>query len=290
MRVDVVDLLRRHACVGHGHRHRARRIDAGRVRLGDVARVRRGAVAADLRVDLRAARLCVLELLEHEHRTDLAHHEAVASRVERARRALRVVVAPRERTHRAEPRDPDLVDRGLGAAAEHDVGAAEPDRVRPVADRHVRRRAGGALRRERALGAELHRDPAGAHVRDDRRDRKRVDPVGTRGSRRTSWQSWNEVRPPMPVAIAAPIRSASGATSSPAVLLGLARGRDDQLREAVHAARLLEVDPDGRVEVLHLARERDGVLGGVELGDRPRAGLAPEQSVPARAHVVAERR
>src|SRR5204862_535715 len=35
-----------------------------------------------------------------------------------------------------------------------------------------------ALRAQRALRPELHRDPGGAHVRDDLRDRERVDAVG----------------------------------------------------------------------------------------------------------------
>ena len=47
----------------------------------------------------------------------------------------------------------------------------------------------------------------------------------------------------------------------PGVGLRLARRGEDQLREAVHAPRLLAVDPVGRVEVLHLAREVDGVVG-----------------------------
>jgi hypothetical protein len=40
------------------------------------------AVADDLRVDLRATGLCVVEPLEHEHGAGLAHDEAVALGVE----------------------------------------------------------------------------------------------------------------------------------------------------------------------------------------------------------------
>ena len=143
-----------------------------------MVRVRGHAVADQLRVDLGAARPRVLQLLEHDHAAGLAHHEAVAPRVERPGRALRVVVPARERPHRAEAGDADARDPRLGAAAEHHVRTAEPDRVGALADRHVRRGAGGALRRERPARAELHRDPAGAHVRDDRRDRERVHAVG----------------------------------------------------------------------------------------------------------------
>ena len=55
----------------------------------------------------------MLELLEHDHRRGLAHHEPVALVVERTRRARRIVVAPRERAHRVEAGDADLGDRRL---------------------------------------------------------------------------------------------------------------------------------------------------------------------------------
>ena len=183
VRVHVADLVGRDARVLERHREGARGARAGRVGVGDVRRVGRDAVAEQLGVDLRAARLRVLELLEHDHRARLAHHEAVALEVERARRRLRVAVPPRDRAHRAEAGDPDARHRRLGAAADHHVGAAEPDRVEAVADRHVRRRARRALGEQRPLRAELHRDPAGGEVRDDLDDRERVDAVRARARR-----------------------------------------------------------------------------------------------------------
>ena len=178
VRVDVADLGRLDARVVDRGPHRAGRALAGRVGLGHVRRVGRHAVADQLGVDLRAARLRALELLEHDRAGGLAHHEPVAVGVERPRGALRVVVAPRERAHRVEAGDADARDRRLAAAGDHRVGAAEADRVERVADRHVRGGAGGALAHQRALGAELDRDPAGAHVRDDAGDRERADAVG----------------------------------------------------------------------------------------------------------------
>ena len=59
----------------------------------------------------------------------------------------------------------------------------------------------------------------------------------------------------MPVAIDAPTRSGSRATSTPESCLGLARRREDHLREAIHPARRLAVDPLRRIEVLQLAGE-----------------------------------
>ena len=60
-------------------------------------------VSEELGVDPRAARAGVLQLLENEDRGALAHHEAVARPVERPRGPAGVVVAARQRSHRAEP-------------------------------------------------------------------------------------------------------------------------------------------------------------------------------------------
>ena len=142
---------------------------AGRVGLGDVRRVGRHAVAEQLGVDLRAARLRALELLEHEHAGGLAHHEPVALlRRTAATRAVGSSLRRESARIASKPAIADARDRRLAAAGEHRVGAAEPDRVERVADRHVRGGAGRALAHQRALRAELDRDPARAHVRDDR--------------------------------------------------------------------------------------------------------------------------
>ncbi len=116
-----------------------------RIGLGDVVRVGGDAVADHLAVDLRAAGLGVLELLQDEHGARLAHDEPVPLGVERPTRVLGVVVTPGQRAHGREAGDAHLRDRRLGAAAEHRVRAAEPDRVERVADGHVRGRAGRAL-------------------------------------------------------------------------------------------------------------------------------------------------
>ena len=60
------------------------------------------------------------------------------------------------------------------------ITSARPSRIASIASPIAMFEAAHAVhsRRERAARAELHRDPGGAHVRDDRRDRERVDPVG----------------------------------------------------------------------------------------------------------------
>ena len=140
-----------------------------------MVRVVRRAVAEDLGVDLRAALLRGLELLEHEHARALAHHEAGARRVERPRRARRVLVLGDEPAHRAEAGEDQRVHARLGAAGEHRVRAAALDQLRRLADGV---RAGGARRHRRVVrAAEAERDRelaarrVGEHARDEgRRD------------------------------------------------------------------------------------------------------------------------
>ena len=199
-------------------------------------------VAEQLGVDPRAAGLRMLQLLEHEHCRRLAHHQAVAVLLERPRRARRVVVAPRQRAHRVEAGDPDLRDRRLGAAREHHVRAADANLVHRVADRHVRRRARGALAHQRPARAELDRHPAGAHVRDDRRDRERADAIGPALA-----QHVVAVLVALQAADAGRDRRADALALGPdleaGVVPGLVRRSEDHLREPVHAASRLAVDP-----------------------------------------------
>ena len=116
--------------------------------------------------------------------------------------------------------------------------SARPSRivVERLADRHVGGRAGRALRPERAARAELHRDPGGAHVRDDRGDRERVDPIGAalRAAGRSS--PGTALRPPIPVATETPDALGLRLDLDPGVGLRHAGGRDDHLREAVDAS------------------------------------------------------
>ena len=95
-------------------------------RRGDVVGVAGQAVADHLGIDLGAARLGVLELLEHDDAGALAHDEAVAVPVVGARGLLgRVVEVGRQRAAGGEAGDARAADRRFGAAGDHHVGIAE---------------------------------------------------------------------------------------------------------------------------------------------------------------------
>ena len=95
----------------------------------------------------------------------------------------------------------------------------------------------------------------------------------------------------MPVAIAAPTRSASFEMSSPeSASAWRAAATISCANRSMRRACLWSIQSPG-IEVLHLARERDRVVGGVELRDRrPRRTRRAISALPRRPHVVAERR
>ena len=150
MRVDVVDrnLHRRQRLA-----HAARRPFAGR--RDHVGAVGGRAVAGDLAVDARAARLGALVFLQHQHAGAAGDDEAVAVLVVGARGARRRrVVGRRHRAHRVEQHRQRPVEI-LAAAGEHHVLLAEQDLFGRRADAMVRGRAG---RRDR-IGDALDLEP-----------------------------------------------------------------------------------------------------------------------------------
>ena len=96
VRVDQVDLVGRHAAPLEGHLHRPGRAVPPVDRLDHVPAVGRRAVADDLGVDPRAARLGQFEVLEEQRARALAEDEPVARRVERARDGLERFARPRQ--------------------------------------------------------------------------------------------------------------------------------------------------------------------------------------------------
>ena len=128
--------------------HHAERAVAIVGRRGHVERVGAHPVPRHLGQDVRAAPLRELQLFEHQNPGALADHKSVALAIPRARRALRLVVARRERAHGGKSADAHGRDAGFGAAADHGIGVAALDEAERIADGM---RAGGAGRRGRGI-------------------------------------------------------------------------------------------------------------------------------------------
>jgi hypothetical protein len=122
---------------------------------------------------VRAASLRRLHLLEQEDAGPLADHEARARRVERARRARRVLILGGEAAHVREAREDERVDARLRPAGEDDVGGAVPDELGALADRVRPGRACRDDRVVRAPHAELDRDLPARRVDQDVLDEAR---------------------------------------------------------------------------------------------------------------------
>ncbi len=119
------------------------------------------AVAHDLGVNVRTARLCMLHALEYQHAGALAHHKAVAVCIERAagRRGIRVggqCAAGRKARN-------GIGDNcGLGTAGENRIGIAVLDSAERLTHRMGRGCARGHHGQGRALCLMANRDVAEA--------------------------------------------------------------------------------------------------------------------------------
>jgi zinc protease len=175
VRRNIID-VRRAAPPARAPPHRARRALGARRERGQMIRVGRRAVAAQLGVDPRAALrgACSNSSSTKYHRS-FAEHEAVAVLVVGPRRPRRGVVARRERAHLRKGADRQRGHGRLRAAGHHDVSIAARDRRRGFAQRVSAGRAG---RGDAHVGtAEIQQQAhlAGEQVGRDLDDEERRD-------------------------------------------------------------------------------------------------------------------
>ena len=260
----------------------ARGLRAVGTRRGHVVRVVGGRGTQHFGEDRRAARDRPVALLEDEHRRALAHHEAVAADVERARGARRIVVARRHGADDRERAEAQRLQRRLGAAREHDVGAAVPDGAQAVAHRDRARGAAHAVGRVRPVHAELDRDVAARRAAEDRERERRVhaaQPLVKEGAQLLLGESDAAQRRAHhhadPVAVL--LREVHAG-----VLQRQLRGDDRQLREAVEAARVAARQVVLRAEVGDLRRHVAPERRRIEPGDGAHGGTAGPQSLGQR--------
>ena len=257
------------------------------------------AVADHFGVDLGAARLGVLQLLQHDDAGALAHHEAVAVLVVGTRGLLRLVVeGGAQRAAGGKAGNGDAADRALGSARHHHVGIVELDQPRRVADRMRAGRAGGDDRVVRPLQAVPDGDIAGRQIDQASRDEERAD-----AARPLLLEQDGGVGDAGQAADAGADQDAGALllllrVGLPAGVLERLRGRrhavDD---EVVDLALLLGLHPVVGIEValgLGAARNEAGDLAGevgdLELLDAAGAAVASDQPRPARIDAASERR
>src|SRR5437588_6948961 len=103
-------------------------------RRGHVVGVRRKSITGELAINFRAALLRMFELFDNGNPGAFADDETITVAIERARRALRLVVAPAERSHRGKTGETQFDDRSFGTAGDKDIGVAEFNHAPRFAD------------------------------------------------------------------------------------------------------------------------------------------------------------
>ena len=288
MGVDVLNVVDRAPGVGDRVAQRAGRVLARWIRLGNVVGVRRQAVARHLGQDRGASAQGVLELFEHQNRRALAQHDAVARCVERAARALGIVVARRAGTDAVEAADADGRQAALRAASQHRVGHPRADVHHRVANRHRRRCAGSARGGQWSARAELHRHVASSHIRDDPwrpKGREALDAT----FKIVLVSGLLHVHPTDATGNRCADAVALGRDVEPRSLNGLARRTHSKVDVAARASRGLAFHHGLGIEALDLAADLDWTVRDIERRDRPATRLADAQGGVELRDAVANR-
>ncbi len=245
-------------------------------------RVGRGAVAEQLGVGDRAARLRDLGRLEHQQRRALAHHEPVAPAVERPLgRPGVIVVAGRQRPDDVERAERERAQRDLDATGDRRVDPAVAQVAERLAQRDRPRRARVGGRQDRAADVERDAEVGRRRAAEDRQRKVRrhlPDPlleialvlllgVGDAAQRGP------EVDPD-PLRMRAAVR----AGRQPRVVEREPARDEAELAEAVQLARGLGRHPGERVEVVDLRRDLRAEGARVEPVDALDRGAASPQA------------
>ncbi len=297
--VDVIDLGGRDAGTLDRGLHATQCAVPVLGRRCDVMGVAREPVPDELRVHPGAAPLGVLVILEHDHASTLAHHEAVSVTVIWPRRAFgRVVKARGERATGHEARHANARDRRFGTTRHHDIGVSERDQPRRVTDRMRARRAGRHHRVVGPLETVCDRDIPRRQVDQAARDEEWRHAARTAllehdrsfGDARQSADARSDHHTGGDLVV---VRDGLPACVIERLLRG-AHGEDDEI---VDLALLFRLHPLVGIEAVvravaarHLAGDLAGQIGHVEGLDSPRAALAGDQPLPRRLYAASQRR
>ena len=299
VRVDVVEILRLDAGALQRRLHRAVGTIAALRRRGDMIGIARKTVADDLRIDARATRFGMVQRFEHDGAGALAHHEAVAIPVERARALRRLVVeARRQGATGAEAGDPDAVDGRFGAAGDHDFGIFKRDQSRRVADSMRPGRAGGHAGMVRPAQSMLDRHIAACKVDESSGDEERryaprtllVQDDGLIGDAAKATDAGAEHHAGIGTLLVG-LRMPAGVGES------LGRGTHGEDDEVIDLALLLRLHPLVSIEraaaavaARHHHGDATGKIVSLEPGDRGSAALAGQEALPRLLDAASERR
>ena len=232
----------------------------------------------------------MLHALEHEHAGALAHHKAVAVRIERTTRRLRIGVGG-ERTAGRKARN-GVGDNGrLGAARENRVGITVLDSTERLAHRMGRGRASSHDGQGRTLCLVADRNIARSHVGDHHRDHIRRCAAGSAIGNRVDVVDERRHAAHARSHVHAQALVVDGAFDiESCVVHGLVRSRHRKLNAGVEMFGVTLAKVLVAVKALDLGRHLDGKGIGIEVRDRPDAARTGAHCRPGGKRGVAERR
>src|SRR5438128_1336347 len=289
--VNVIDVVRRNLRVIERQLHGARSASAILRRRGHVIGVRRKSVAGKLAIDFRSALLRVFELFHNGNARAFTYDETVTVAIERARRALRFVVALAERFHRRKTGQTKFDDRRFGTAGHKNIGVAEFNHAPRFADGVIGSRTSGDDAHVGAAQSEFHRDNAAGHVADEHWNGEGGDALRPFVHQRAElvferFQSADAAADDHAEAIAIDLPQVDAA-----ILNRHLGGSHGQLNETIGTPYVFGVlKIILRLEVAHFTADFAIVVGGVEGLNPADAAFAFNEIFPKRLEIVADGR
>ena len=261
-----------------------------RVGRCDVVGVAGVAIAGNLRIDGRSARLCVLVLLQHQDTGALSHDEPASARIKGRAGAFRVL-AGGQRFAVCKASHTDLVDGCLRSACNNSIGISIADGTECLPDGVGGGRTGGDHRQIRTLRMKADSDIARSDVSNHHRNQKR---------RNVSWSALPKLAALFGDGVDAaaagtdidsqPLRLYIFVGTQPCILHRLDRRCHGILRKQVGLAHLRALHVLHRVKILHLCCYLHLLLAGIKSGQQTNPVLSCNQVVPKAAAVISYRR
>ena len=133
--VDIVDVFRLYACIGHGFLEARNGASAFIVTVGDPEGIGRRSIADQFAVDSCSTTFCVLQLFQNNHSGAFAQNESVPVFIEWTTRLLWFTVAGGKGRQKNKSSHPKWVDHAVSTTGKDHIGIASTDLLQSLANR-----------------------------------------------------------------------------------------------------------------------------------------------------------
>ena len=281
MRVDVVDFLGTHPGVLEPHLDRPRRTGSLGIRRGHVVSIARVAIAHDLTIDASPALLGMFQLLEHQNRRPLPHHESIPIAIEGSTGVLRIFIAGGHGLHGRKTTHAQGHNGCLSTASEHDGRIAALDRPPSLTNGVVAGRAGRAGGKVGSAQVVVESEQTRGHVQDEHRDHERADTPWSLGQQDFVLLLGGVQAADARTDVHADVVPVLSLQIQTRIFQGTPTGIDTEVREAVGAAHFLRTRKCGhRIKPPHFCRDLAVVGGDVKGTHAPHTAFSGNNVFP----------